>query len=310
MRSALCLCWWLFVGLSFYQSAAADWTRIATYNLHNYLVMDRHVAGVWRPAYPKPEAEKAMLREVIAAARPDILLLQEIGEAPFLAELRADLALDGHEYPCAIHMRGADAVRHLAVLSKRPPCTVVKHQDLSFNYLGRREYVRRGMLELGFSRANGQPFKLFAVHLKSRWTDEAADPESQLRRTREAQACRDRIIQRTFECGVFDFVIAGDFNDHPDSATMRRFYRRGALQLGSLVPAWDSRQEVWTYFYPKQAEYGLVDGFVISPRLAPALEAGHGTVVDLAGALRGSDHRMVYIDVCLGLAAPTSAAKQ
>ena len=301
MRATIRQILWLIVALILNSTTLAESTRVATYNLHNYLVMDRHVSGVWRPAYPKPEGEKAILRQVIVATNPDVLALQELGGAPFLQELRADLALDGVDYPYAIHMCGADGARHLGVLSKLPPIEVVKHQDLNFNYLSHRESVRRGMLEVSFLRSHGALWKLFVVHLKSRWSDEPADPKCQLRRTLEAEACRNRIIERTIAVGVTDYLIAGDFNDHPASAPMRRFYRRGGLVLGALLPVWDSRQEQWTCFYPKQSLYSRVDGFVISTGLSAAVEAGHGSIVDIPDALLGSDHRMVYVDLSLSL---------
>lgn len=283
--------------------ASGESIRLATYNLNNYLVMDRHVGSVWRPSYPKPEADKAIIREVIQEALPDVLAIQEMGTLPFLEELRADLAQGGVHYPYAIHMEGADEVRHLAVLSKLAPIEVVKHQDLDFKYQTGRELVKRGMLELSFERLDGSIFKLFVVHLKSRWTDVKADPESQQRRTREAEACRNRIIERTYDIGVTDFLIAGDFNDHPASGTLRRFYQRGKLRIGALVPASDSRGEQWTYFYNKQVVYSLVDGFIVSGALASDVETGNGHIVDAPGALIGSDHRMVYLD----LTAPDSS---
>lgn len=294
--SQLCV---LLVGLLVLSSASGESIRIATYNLNNYLVMDRHVGAVWRPSYPKPEAEKAIIREVIQQASPDILAVQEVGTLPFLEELRADLAQDNVHYPYAIHMEGVDPVRHVAVLSKLSPTEVVKHQDLDFKYQDGRELVKRGMLELSFERANGTVFKLFVVHLKSRWTDVKADPESQQRRTREAEACRNRIIERTYDIGVTDFLIAGDLNDHPSSATLRRFYRKGALEIGALVPAADSRGEQWTYFYHKKVEYTLVDGFIASGSLAPQLVTGAGHIVDTPSVLLGSDHRMVYLDLAM-----------
>jgi endonuclease/exonuclease/phosphatase family metal-dependent hydrolase len=287
----------LVAGLLSLHSAYGGSIRLATYNLDNYLVMDRHVGAVWRPSYPKPEADKAIIREVIKETLPDVLAVQEMGTLPFLEELRADLALEGVHYPYAIHMEGADEVRHVAVLSKLAPSEVVKHQDLDFKYQSGRALVKRGMLELSFERPDGSIFKLFVVHLKSRWTDVKADPESQQRRTREAEACRNRIVERTYDLGVTDFVIAGDFNDHPSSAPMRRFYRKGARDIGALVPASDSRGEQWTYFYQKQVNYSLVDGFVVSGSLAPQVEAGDGHIIDTPSVLIGSDHRMVYLDL-------------
>ena len=99
-------------------SVCGESLRIATYNLDNYLVMARYVNGAWHKSYPKPEAEKVIIRSVIREKMPEILALQEMGSLPFLKELQADLAAEGVDYPYAIHMQGADSVRHLAVAFK------------------------------------------------------------------------------------------------------------------------------------------------------------------------------------------------
>ena len=301
MRVAFQLLCFVLAGINVTAPLAAGSIRIATYNLNNYLIMDRHVGGKWRPSYPKPESEKAILREVIHQAAPDILAVQEIGGLPFLEELRSDLSDEGLYYPYITLMQAADSVRYVAVLSKFAPTHLVKHQDLNFKYQASRETVRRGLLEVSFTRADSSIFKLFVVHLKSRWSDVKADPESQQRRTREAEACRDRIIERTYAIGMTDFLIAGDFNDHPASAPLRRFYRKGALDIGGLVHAVDTRGEQWTHFYRKQVEYSLVDGFIVSGSLADSIE-GSGHVVDLPNVLAGSDHRMVHVDLEIQLA--------
>lgn len=270
---------------------------IATYNLNNYLIMNRYFEDQWRPEYPKPEREKAVIRKVILQTQPDILALQEIGTIEFLKELRADLVQKGLDYPYVAHLDGPDSERHLALLSKLAPEEVVKHTDLDFKYFDGRERVKRGMLEVSFKQANGLIFKLFVVHLKSKYTNDKRDPNSSMRRTREAEACRNRIIERSFDLGVDRFLIAGDFNDHPDSGALRRFNHRGDLEIGTLVPAADSRGEVWTYFYERWGQYSLVDGFVVSAEMLPLIEGGRGEIVDSPGVLDGSDHRMVYLDI-------------
>jgi endonuclease/exonuclease/phosphatase family metal-dependent hydrolase len=238
---------------------------------------------------------------------PDILVLQEVGPLAFLEELRADLAQEGLAYPHSVHLDGPDPARHLALLAKVAPVEVFQHTDLDFKYLDGRERVKRGMLELVFEMSDGERFKLFVVHLKSKYTNDKRDPNSRQRRTREAEACRNRIIERTIDMGVHRFLVAGDFNDHPVSAPLRRFYSRGDLEIGQLVPAADTRGEVWTYFYEKRAQYSLVDGFVASPQMLPRVEGGRGTVVDTPGALDGSDHRMVYLDLVKAAPGKTSA---
>ena len=283
--------------LTLLASLSAEELRVATYNLNNYLVMDRHVGARWRPSYPKPESEKVIIREIIKNVSPDVLVLQEMGSVDFLEELRSDMDREGVHYNYAVHMKGGDRDRHLAVLSMRAPQEVVKHTDLSFKYFESREIVKRGMLEMTFELEDGQKFQLFAVHLKSRYAENKKDGESKLRRVREAEACRNRLIERTHERGFTNYLIAGDFNDHPSSATLRRFYGRGNLELGSLVPAADSRGEVWTYHYEKEASYQSVDGFIASPEMMLRVKAGRAHIVDSTGVLSASDHRMVYLDV-------------
>ncbi|MGB0416515.1 MAG: endonuclease/exonuclease/phosphatase family protein [Coraliomargarita sp.] len=277
--------------------AATDSIRVATLNLDNYLSMNRVVDGQWRPNYPKPESEKVALREAIIGAQPQILALQEIGEKEFLEELRSDLAHEGLHYPYAVHFRAEDDVRHLAVLSMLPPREVQKHTDMDFKYFDRREKVKRGMLEMSFELSGDSNVRIFVVHLKSRWTEDKRDPEADLRRTKEAEACRNRIVERTTEMGITRYCVAGDFNADPSSAPMRRFYQRGDLAIGTRVPAADSRGEVWTHFYKKKSVYSTLDGFVASPALMKSIVGGSGTIWDTTEQLAGSDHRMVYMDV-------------
>ena len=78
---------------------------------------------------------------------------------------------------------------------------------------------------------------------------------------------------------------------------MRRFYRRGNLEIGALVPAADSRGELWTYFYEKESRYESVDGFVVSSAFMPKIKSRCAKIVDSLGALTASDHRMIYIDL-------------
>ena len=282
----------LFVG-----SVCGEPIRLATYNLNNYLVTDRYFDGKWRPSYPKPETEKTIIRTAIQQISPDILAVQEMGPLPFLKEFKADLKLEKVNYPYVIHMEGEDPVRHIAVLSKLAPMEIIKHKDLDFNYRGHRELVKRGMLEVSFKQPSGDVFKLFVVHLKSRRTNVKSDPKSLQFRTLEAEACRNRIIERTVDMDVMDFIIAGDFNDHPESAPLRRFYKRGKLEIGSLLPASDSRGERWTHYYRKEAVYSLVDGFVVSKSLSTKMKNGKGHIAEGPDLLHGSDHRMVYADL-------------
>jgi len=289
----------LLLALGSATSAGAEDIRVATMNLWNYLVQDRRVEGRWMPDYPKPEKEKTALRRAVVEIDPDILALQEMGPAPFLREFQKDLAADGVDYPHAVHFQAVDEDRHLAVLSKIAPVEVLRHREMDFPYFGERLRMKRGLLEVVFPvpGSDGATWSLFVVHLKSRWSDQPGDPGSQERRTKEAQAARDRILERFPEAEGL-YLIAGDFNDHRDSAPLRRFLKRGDVEISRIVEAFDTRREKWTYFYKKKEIYERVDFFLTSPEMSRFV-VGEGTVFDPRYVREGTDHRPVYLDLRL-----------
>ena len=273
---------------------AAQSVRVATYNLYNYLSMDRSINGKWRKDYPKPESEKSALCRAILEVQPDILAIQEIGNTSYFNELRKDLLSDGLEYPYATHMQSSDSDRCIAILSRLPLYQVSQHHDLEFKYFEGRQNVRRGMLEVEIRPFSGLRIQLFNLHLKSRWTLRDDDPEAEIQRIREAEACRNRIVERNIKQERPYYLILGDFNDNPDSSTLRRFYKRGNLRLSERLIAADTRGELWTHFYRRHASYSTVDGILVSPQLIPAVKEAH--IADTLRPPEGSDHRMVYAD--------------
>ncbi|MGE9291287.1 MAG: endonuclease/exonuclease/phosphatase family protein [Puniceicoccales bacterium] len=272
--------------------------RVASLNVENYLVQDRQVEGQWRADYPKPEKEKSAIRRALLEIDPDILALQEMGPTPFLLELRKDLDQEGLHYPFAILGNAEDSERHLAVLSKIKPLEVISHTDMDFPYLGERLGVKRGLLEIVFPTGTGEggTWSLFVVHLKSRWSQVASDPESSERRTKEAQAARDRILER-YPNGDGLFLIAGDFNDHRRSAPLRRFTQRGAVEIARIVESYDTRGEKWTFYYDREDRYERVDFFLASRDMEKWIKGSQGWVFDPLYAREGSDHRAIYLDL-------------
>ena len=72
MRRVLRILFFCIISLKLRPILVAEDLRIATYNLNNYLVTDRFVDGRWRPSYPKPEREKAIIRQIIKDVSPDV----------------------------------------------------------------------------------------------------------------------------------------------------------------------------------------------------------------------------------------------
>src|SRR5207247_95774 len=91
---------------------AADYLRIATYNIENYLDAP---AGT-RTA--KSAEAKAKVRECVRALQAAVVALQEVGGSNSLAELRASLKAEGLDYPYWEMITGHDTNIHVAVLSQ------------------------------------------------------------------------------------------------------------------------------------------------------------------------------------------------
>ena len=275
-------------------SVAATDLTIATYNVKNYVAANRMIPDGYRKAYPKPEAAKQALRNVIRRLNADVLFLQEMGSAPYLDELIRDLKAEGLNYPHAFIAEGADKDRHVAILSREPLVSVQTHADLTFKYFDGVETVKRGLLEATIATPDGD-VTLWSLHLKSRYTDRKDDPDSIKRRAGEAMAIRKFILKRFPNPEESRFIIMGDFNDVKRSAAVRYMKKRGKLTITKLLPAVDSRGEHWTYHYGRDDTYSRVDHVLISPGLFYAIKNGAARIEDGDDVRKASDHRPVSV---------------
>ena len=295
MRSAAKNCLWfvLLVGV-----ARADTLTIATYNIENYTAANRMTEAGYRKDYPKPELEKQALRKVICSLNADLLVLQEVGPAAYLEELRRDLKADGLDYPHAVLLDGPDADRHVALLARRAPKIIRQYPGLEFTYFGAREKVKRGLLEATFATAAGD-LTLFALHLKSRFTDRPDDPQSAIRRAGEATAVRDAVLRRFPEPATAKFLILGDCNDARNATPIQHLLKRGKIEIARLLPAADARGETWTHVYRKEDSYSRVDHILVSPGCWAAATDGLARIYDGPSVREASDHRPVTVTLKL-----------
>lgn len=278
--------------------AQGETLTIATYNIENYGPADRMTEAGFRKDYPKPEPEKRALRLAIRGLSADVLVLQEMGGQPYLDELRRDLKTEGIDYPFAALASAADADRHVAVMAKRPLKAVTTHTDLQFTYLGGKENVKRGLLEATIATAAGD-LTIFALHLKSRFTERADDPQSAIRRAGEATAIRDRVLKRFPAPAEARFIVLGDCNDSRVSKAAAFLQKRGKTEITALLAGTDSRGESWSHAFRREESYSRVDHIFVSPGLLPAVNGGAARIYDGAGVREASDHRPVFMVLTL-----------
>lgn len=275
---------------------APDALTVLSWNVENYVAEDRMVEGEYRTEYPKPEAAKAALRAALRALSPDVLALQEMGPEPYLAELQRDLAAEGAAYPHRALLDGPDPKRHLAVLARVPLARVTLHPTVPVRGQkdrdGRPQLVRRGVLEVAVT-CGGREVTLFLVHLKSRHTNDPADPFSAAQRLGEAEAVRDLVLRRFPRPAAAAFLLLGDCNDTPRSRPLQALIRRGDTAITEMLPARDADGDGWTHHYRKEDTFSRVDYLLVSPGLRPAV--ARAWIFDSADVRAASDHRPVLV---------------
>ncbi len=288
----------LFAASSLLAVVASAAITIAAYNVENYTLADRMVDGVYRPAYPKPEKEKSALWEVIAGIKPEILAVEEMGPQAYLEDFQRELKRAGQDFPYAVVLEAADSDRHVALLSKLPFKEVRRHAKVPIRYLGKSGVVKRGALEVIFATTEGD-FSVFVVHLKSKRTERKDDPESAQQRALEAEAVRDLVLSRYPTPAKGRFMVVGDWNDTLGTRPVRAMLKRGDTVIGELAEAIDSRGQVWTHFYRREATYSRIDYLMVSPGLKPFVVENSARIWDGPRTGAASDHRPVYLQLNL-----------
>lgn len=267
----------------------ASLLRLATWNVRNYLLQNRWHDGQFRFEYPKPEREKAPIRDVLLRIRPDILFLQEIGSPEMLEELREDLAASGLFYSSACFSALPEARSGFGVLSMISPREIILLEP-GDGQQSHRSFTQRGIQQVVFDY-HGRRLHTFHVHLKSRYTSDKDDPESQRFRTAELESL-EALLERQLSIQSHNqtLLLLGDFNTPFDSHMLDPI-RENFVPIEVL----DESGNPWTYHYYKTQALEQLDGFWTTPgQLREFMPTGlFPPGID---SLDGSDHRIVVVE--------------
>ncbi len=253
-----------------------------TYNVKNWLVSKQ-------TPVKSAEAKEAVIK-LLAGGSPDVIGLCEIGSMADVAEIQAMLKAEGTDLPFTYHTGGADAVRHLAILS-RFPITEVFNPDLEIP--GTAHSMQRGILDATLS-VGGRKIRFLGLHLKSKRI--VPEFDESLLRVQEAGHVRnhiDRIIAKDPDAML---VVYGDFNDTTRSLSSRSIY--GTYRTpGYMNPIHlkDSRGETWTYRYEREDSYSRIDFVTVSSALKRHVKKEKSRIIDEDSWKEASDHRPVLI---------------
>lgn len=275
------------------EQTASGPIRFVAYNVENWLDRNRYPGSKATGDGTKPEKARQAVITVLAAVKPDILGVCEIGETSDLAELQTRLKAAGVDLPHVHYTGGADPIRHLALLSRFPITSTAKPSKTSYPLNGRTYGMQRGILDATV-RVNGKDYRFIGAHLKSKRDVQEGDQEQM--RASEAHLLRDHIEGILAADPSIRLIAYGDFNDTKASAVVKTL-QGGANRPDSLMPLalLDSHGEAWTQHWAYEDIYSRFDWIMVSKTLKSEIDAKASRVVDEPACEDASDHRPVMM---------------
>ena len=265
----------------------ADTFSVMTYNVRQYALMDRDGAG--EADDPKPQEERDTVIQLITAARPDVLLVQEMGDDVRFGEFRESLRVAGLDYPYAELLQRGTFEANLALLS-RFPVVSVQHRTNDWYSIGPAKVpVARGFLDVDIQVNPTYRFRLLGAHLKSKVYSPLGQTEM---RRNEARLLNKAVRDILDENPGINLLVAGDMNDDYASAPLREVSGRRGGKLVDLRPV-DSAGDAWTCFQASTDSHRRFDYLFVSEGMKPEVIAGRTRVMRDPLTYKASDHRPV-----------------
>ena len=257
--------------------ASADWVRVASLNLDNYLSpsLDEEDRQLGHPSPTEFEIKQRKLAYAIGNVLdcPELLGVQEVESEALLVEL-ADMTADtcGFDYQVT-HRESADGRGiDVALLSDPRHISIhdaVLHQTCSSLATGvwdsdiecapgEEPLFSRPPLEISLD-LDGNPLTIIVNHFKSK---SGGELETAPRRDAQAQHLHGLVHDLLSQDPQAEIIVMGDFNDFNRSPVWQKLQEGGVLHdTMQEVPS----QERYSYIFDGASQ--LIDGILVSPAL-------------------------------------------
>lgn len=284
---------------------ATQQVTFCSYNLKNFLKMERSVGGKRTEGVGKPEAEIAAVVKFIAAIKPDILGVCEIGAEEDLKELQSRLKAAGIDLPNFEAAHGGDTTRQLGLLSRFPIVARNSQKELKY-VIGDQVFpVQRGFLDATVELRSGLELRCVGVHLKSK--REIPEADQKLMRRNEAHLLRKHTEAILRQNPDTKLLLYGDFNEDKAEPSIVEIEGVSGMELSmNRINLKDSRGETWTHYWEFQDVYSRLDYFFVSRPLQSYVDKRASYIYDPPDFYDGSDHRPIVLKIDLVKDAPSS----
>ncbi len=288
---------WATTMLGHAADAPPQIVTFCSYNVKNWLYMDR----TWgdKPVDPKgkPQKEKDKVVAFLKEINPDVLGVCEIGTDAEFADLKKHLADAGLHYEHTERAHGGDLTRTLGLLSKFP-ITARNSQTMLTYLIGDQTFpFQRGILDATIQVTPEFSFRALGVHLKSMRAIPEAD-QSVMRRN-EAHLLRKHIDSILTTDPTTKLMAYGDFNEHPRNPPLDeiRGSRESPETSMSDVYLKDINGEIWTHFWDYEDTYSRLDYIFVNKAFHPHVKARDSYIYSAKDFDDGSDHRPLVLKI-------------
>ncbi|GEP45833.1 hypothetical protein BGE01nite_51240 [Brevifollis gellanilyticus] len=278
------------------RAAEPEQYTFCSYNVRNWLKMERFEEGKTAPAAGKPEEEKRRVVEILMKIHPDVLGVCEMGTDEDVQDLQKRLKKAGIDLPHVERGHGGDPTRSLALLSRFPIKARNSQTDLTYK-LGEQTFpMQRGILDATVELHADLQVRFLGVHLKSmREVDEA---DQALMRRNEAHLLRNHIDKILAQNTQTRILCYGDFNEHrnePSISAIIGSRASDAYMMDLLLR--DVNDQVWTHFWDAADSYARLDYVFTSRAMRPYIDLRNCRVHHERDFITASDHRPLVIRI-------------
>lgn len=286
------------LGLIFAGTAVARDVVVASYNVENYLRMERRVDGKAVADAPKPEEEIAAVVRVVKEIGPDILGVVEMGDEAALEDFRGRLKAAGLDFPHKEWVKGSDAARHIALLSRFPIVAKNSRDDVPFELNGKQARVGRGILDVTVKLPGDYPLRVVGAHLKSR--REVPEFDQAAMRAKEAWVLRKHIDSILESKPDTKLLLFGDLNDTKNEYAIKTLTgaAKDPLRMRDLLLT-DRSGYKWTHYWQAADIYSRIDYLMVSEALWPQVNMDRSGISNSKAWFKASDHRALYATIRL-----------
>jgi endonuclease/exonuclease/phosphatase family metal-dependent hydrolase len=287
--------------------------KIAAYNMEWFLDSENVNPNIkdMKGVAPKTAESIEKVAACVRAVDADVLAFEEVENEKVIKQMLGKHLNDMKYKYVAVGQTNSGVGQHVGVMSRKPIVSITSHRfaELALPGHDRKWKFSRDLVKVTIQATPEKTLDVYVVHLKSK-RDSGEDKNSNNYRLAEMVMIKKIIGEQLAKDPEAWVVLAGDFNDTPESAPLQTVVgkdeKTGAALLVDPHAGLEGEKRI---SYLKEPYRSVIDYTLLSPALAKRVVPGKVGLLanEIAdkGMLDGSDHSPVFVTLDLGAKSAT-----